>query len=107
VAVRPHAPPVAMAPASQTTGAWNGPVLRNDPRPPVSSVPLAVPVIEVRAAPDHVVERLVMAAPDANLVAVRIFDDAELVLVGRWPLGVRTVGVPETTTSHSSSPQWK
>src|SRR5580704_15921792 len=44
--------------------------------------PLAVPVVEVRAAPDDVVERLVIAAPDANLVAVGIFDDAELVLVG-------------------------
>src|SRR5262249_42549756 len=44
--------------------------------------PLAVPVVEVRTPPDHVVQRLVMAAPDANLVAVGIFDDAELVLVG-------------------------
>jgi hypothetical protein len=42
---------------------------------------LSFPVVEVRAAPDHVVERLVVASPDADLVAVGVLDDPELVRV--------------------------
>src|SRR5262245_28500831 len=46
-----------------------------------SELTLSIPVIELRGAADHVVERLVMAPPDTDLVAVGIFDDAELVRV--------------------------
>ena len=48
----------------------------------VLSGPLAVPVVEVRAAPDHVVERLVAAVPRRQSCRCRGIDDAELVLVG-------------------------
>jgi hypothetical protein len=42
---------------------------------------LPFPVVEVWAAPNDVVERLVVASPDPDLVAVGILDDPELVRV--------------------------
>src|SRR5581483_1960389 len=42
---------------------------------------LSVPVVELGGAADQVVEGLVVAPPDPDLVAVGVFDDAELVRV--------------------------
>src|SRR5581483_6367107 len=50
-------------------------------RPPLEPLTLPFPVVEVWFAPDQVVERLVVASPDADLVAVGVLDDPELVPV--------------------------
>src|SRR5690242_16941801 len=75
----------SMASSTSKTGSrsnWSPPQVRTRSRADeLAGLGFAVPVIELGRTADQVIECLVVAPPDTDLVAVGILDDAELVPV--------------------------